>query len=116
MESRLSTEYGVRISDMLGNKNDGRKAMVVFIGNKKESLATTGARYITTQPLDISKGGVISFYLKTGLTRVTRDARRPPKSSRNSKGRLAQNRPEARKALASLLAMAMEKGLCFQLL
>ena len=40
---------------------------MVFIGNKKgKSSDSSGARYITTKPLDISKGGVISFYLKDG--------------------------------------------------
>ena len=49
-------------------QKDGKEGTaMVFIGNKKgKSSDSSGARYITTKPLDISKGGVISFYLKDG--------------------------------------------------
>eukprot|EP00943_MAST-04B_sp_MAST-4B-sp1_P008074 g8074.t1 len=67
-ESRLSTEYGVRISNALGNKADGKDGTaMLFVGNKEgKSSDSSGSRYITTKPLDVTKGGIISFYLKDG--------------------------------------------------
>ena len=67
-EFRLSTDYGVRVSNMLGNNEDRKDGTaMVFIGNKMgKSSDSSGSRYITTKPLDITKGGLISFYLKDG--------------------------------------------------
>ena len=67
--AKLSTKYGVKVSPMLGSKvnNKTNGNALIFLGNKKgKSTETDGARYITTKPMDIRKGGVISFYLKDG--------------------------------------------------
>ena len=67
-DKKFSTVHGVKVSTLLGSSRNYRNGMsLVFLGNKKgKSTDTAGARYITTKPVDISKGGVISFYLKDG--------------------------------------------------
>ena len=57
-----------KILTLLGSSRNHKNGMsLVFLGNKKgKSTDSAGERYITTKPVDVSKGGVISFYLKDG--------------------------------------------------
>ena len=94
---------------------------MVFIGNKKgKSSDSSGPRYITTKPLDISKGGVISFYLKDGPDEGDEGCKKTTEVFKKLEAaRLArrQNETDARKsALASRRATVTAKGIFFQLL
>jgi hypothetical protein len=62
----LSSKTGVFESSFLGSSTKSGNALV-FNGNAKGvNIDSSGSRYITTQPIDVSEGGVISFYLKDG--------------------------------------------------